>query len=148
MPRSPFTSMRELVSHTGGPFRGLLQRARDLERVDGLIRQHLGTPLNRHCRLANLTPRSVVLHADSPVWSARLRYRTPEILALLRWRLQDPGLREAQVRVRPPGEPPARAPGRPRLSAGTATLLRSVAEAIEDPRLRQALLRLARHRQA
>ncbi len=148
MPRSSFTSVRELVSHTAGPLHGLLRRARDLERVDGLIRQHLGAPLNRHCRLANLTPHTVILHADSPVWSARLRYRTPEILALLRRQLGHPGLRQAQVRVRPPMEPPVRAPARPQVSAGTATLLRSVAEGIDDPRLRQALLRLARHRRS
>ncbi|NIR28599.1 MAG: DUF721 domain-containing protein [Gammaproteobacteria bacterium] len=148
MSRSPFTSVRELVSGTASPLRGLLQHARDLERVDGLVRQHLGTPLNRHCRLANLTPRTVVLHADSPVWSARLRYRTPDILALLRRRLKQPGLREAQVRVRPPAQPAPRPPARPRLSAGTAALLHSVAEGIEDPRLRQALRRLARHRRS
>jgi hypothetical protein len=147
MQRSPFISVRELVWRSASPLQSLLRQAQHLERADHLLREHLGEPLSRHCRLANVTRHRVVLHADSPVWSLRLRYRTPDILSVLRQHLRQPDLREVKVRVQPQAPQPA-APqsAPPQLSPRTAVLLRSVAEGIQTPRLREALLRLARHR--
>ena len=142
--RPPCTSVSDLVARPSGDLARLLAHARHLAELDGALREFLGEPLGQHCRVANVTDRTVTLLADSPAWCSRLRFRGTEVLQHLRRITGRPAFSHIVVRVRPPHavrpEPLRR---RPRLSGATAKLLRSVAAGTEDQRLRNALLRLA-----
>lgn len=121
----------------------MLAHARRLEALDEGLRAFLGAPLQRHCRLANLRDGILVVHADSPAWSTRLRYQERQILAYMR-RAAEPTVRRLVVRVKPPAIPsPRQAPARPLLSNRSAALLRSVAADIGDERLEKLLVHLA-----
>jgi len=127
-----------------GPLASLLERARRLNDLDRALRRHLGDPLARHCRLANVEERRVVLETDSPAWVARLRYRSPEILEFLRRQRGLEKLERAELRVSPAAQTRTETRPRAHLSPRAAGLLRDVADATEDPALKRALRRLSR----
>ena len=86
----------------------------------------------------------LVLGVDSPAWSSRLRFLIPSLLQKLRDR-QDPQIRHIALRVVPRESPPHRVTRPVRLSTANAQLLRQTARAMDDDRLRAALLRVASH---
>ena len=130
-----------------GRLQDLLAKAQQLSDMNRALHQHIGVPLQSHCQIADMTSDTVVLHADSPAWSSRLRYRVPDVLEFLQ---QYPWLQDAprvQIRVRPPDRDiPSKAEKRLTLSAAASELIQSAAYATSDGDLREALLRLSRHR--
>jgi hypothetical protein len=59
-----------------------LRRALWLNALGHQFRPILPPALANHCRLANVTDRRLVFLVDSPVWKAKLRLATPELLQL------------------------------------------------------------------
>lgn len=96
-----------------------------------------------HCRVAGLTGGRLLLVTDAPSWAARLRFQGPRLVQHL-GRVGTVTLRTVQVRIIPPVEVAKPAPRQVRLSAENARLLEQTARSIQDPRLAQALARLAR----
>jgi len=127
-------------------------RLQDLEALLQRVRQLLPPTLAAHCLAVLPKEDRLVLFADSPAWSNRLRFFGSELAAALGGQglfrhpprievrvhlpLAVPGLR----RDHPPASPIRR------LSSGTALLLNQTAEALDDPELAAALRRLSRHR--
>lgn len=96
-----------------------------------------------HCRVAGLTGGRLLLVADTPAWAARLRFQGTHLVQHL-GRVGTVTVRTVQVRIIPPVDETKPAPRRTRLSAENARLLEQTAKGIQDPRLAQALTRLAR----
>lgn len=121
----------------------LVERGRLLTRLTESIRACLPVPCSEHCRVANFHDGQLVLAADSPAWSARLRFHAPELTRLLK-RQHGLGVRQVRVMVSPPIDTliPKRSARRD-LSHKSAELLQQTAAGIDDPELRSALLRLA-----
>jgi len=144
--KSPEPLHKFLAASSGNNLSDLIRHARSMEQLSALARRHLGAPLGDHCRAANLREGILLLHADSSAWANRLRYELPALLEFLRQQGQ-PELRSIRVKVPPPDwAPPApRTQTRPRLSAAASELLRHVASTTQDPDIRGALLRLAKH---
>ncbi len=135
------------TARTGsGRSAGLVERARELARLDTAVAAELPADMRPHCQVANLRAGTLVLAADSPAWAARLRFHAPRLLRRLRAR----GLKAQRVRVLIQAPIPARretpVPPPRRLSAEAARLIHQQAEAIADPDLAAALRRLARRR--
>lgn len=107
----------------------------------GEVRAILPPPLDEHCLYAQLEAGVLTLLTDSPVWSSRLRFLTPEIEHRLAPR-HGP-IAACRIRIQPhaPGSPAKTA--NKRLSAKTVQHLMEVATGIEDVRLAAALRRLA-----
>ena len=121
-----------------------MRRIRYLESVDEALQQLLGPSLAGHCRVANITRDSLVLQAASAAWGSRLRYLAPSLLQQLSKRLGWNEVKHTKVQVRPEAFPEREKPARrAHLSRKSAAMLREVAENTEDPRLRDALLRLS-----
>lgn len=112
--------------------------------LDIIVHELLPAPLNDHCRVLTIRDKNLVLAADSPVWAARLRFHTHQLLQQLS-RHRAVKLGTVRIRVRPPDKqavPDRRQPPR-RLLASSSTALKQTAQAISDPELKTALLRLA-----
>jgi hypothetical protein len=143
---SPIISVRDLIAEKSGPLCQLAAHARNIRSLGDSIHEFLGTPLNLHCRIANFTEQIVVVHADSPVWLARLRYLAPQLLDFLRTDCGKIHLNDLVLRVRPFLQ---RAPdvegSRLRLSTASSELILSLASTISDPKLKRALEHLATH---
>lgn len=137
-------SIGQILDQVGNSdLRALSVRSRQAAELECRIRACLPTDLAAECRVAGISDGRLRLLAATPAWAARLRFEAPRLLKSLQ--LQGTtAIREVQVRVTPPSAPRP-APLRPvRMSSDNARLLEQTARAIADPRLAQALARLAR----
>lgn len=128
----------------GGALCAMATHCARLERLNALVGACLATPLDRHCRVANLEGGTLTLHSDGPGWTTRLRFEVPQLLRTLRREPEFSGLNDIRIRQAslPPATPPV-PPRMARLSPETGRHLRMVAAATDIPALREALLRLA-----
>jgi hypothetical protein len=102
-----------------------IRRALWLDALDQRLRPHLPPSLAAHARLANVNGVQLVFLVDSPVWSARLRLATPELLDAAR----SVGLEVTQVVVRTATRSPDRGTASPRPALPMSAAAR---EALED----------------
>jgi len=105
------------------------------------IRQLLPAPLQQHCIHARVSGMRLVLHTDSPVWGARLRFHAPQIIEAVRQ--QAPNLNKLDIRIYLPSNV---RPGRRPLGSlpeHTAALINQLADSIDDQAICAALKRLS-----
>jgi hypothetical protein len=141
----PFVSVRQLLGNALSPLGRLVAVSSRLGTANRALEEILDEPLKGRVCVARASDETVTLVAESPAWSSRVRYLTPQILDHLRSRLERPHLRRVQIVTRPtvsPALPPQRP--RPRLSAHSAGLIESVARTTENAALSRTLMRLAR----
>jgi hypothetical protein len=140
----PFISVRQLLGSPLSPLGRLVAAGRHQDAANAALQEFLEEPLKGRVCVARASSETLTLVADSPAWSARVRYLTPQILDHLRSRLENPRLRNVKIVTRPTeSRRPPPPPRRPRLSGRAAELLTSVARASDDPALAAALERLA-----
>lgn len=137
----------ELTSSAAmGGVEHILKRSQRLKQLDSLLGKVLDAELCKHCRVANIRERTLILHVSSTAWMTRLRYQLPRLLEELRQESSLTQLQEIQLRVEPPAAPKAehKQVRRAAMSADAAHCIESCASSIEDAQLRSALERLAR----
>lgn len=96
-----------------------LRRALWLDAVDQLLRQCLSPSLAAHTRLANVRCDKLVYVVDSPVWHARLRLATPELLTAARSFGLDVAALSVKTTLQPLRPLPPAARSTPPMSAAT-----------------------------
>lgn len=141
--RFPAQPMSRLMNI--GRLAPLIDRAQLIEGVQEHLHQRLPAELAEHVFVGGFHEGKLTLLTDRAAWLTRLRYEQRLLLELVQ---QYPGLESTtglRLKVRPirPSKAPMRQPRH--LPALAADELNSCAETVEDPRLRDALLRLASH---
>lgn len=138
-------SVQGILSGDRGRLRELAEHRARLVRIETLIGEALPEPVNRHCRVMNLSRGVLVMLADAPVWITRLRFDSARLLACLRAYPELGDIHELQFRTVPNVDHGARRPDPPSpvLPATAAAQLRATASTVSEPALREALLRLA-----
>lgn len=128
----------------GSQYSRLVSQARALLGLDGLVQELLPDALKTHCRVLSVRDETLVLAADSPVWAARLKFHSSQLVKQLN-RQQTVKLRTVRIRVRPPEKQlvTERRNTLLKLGINSATALRQAADSVSDPDLKSALLRLA-----
>jgi hypothetical protein len=119
----------------------LIERARWLARLDGVLRQNLPAAVAEHCRLANVDRDKLVFQVSSPVWKSKLRLHGDALVGAA----AAAGLPVRTLVVKVVADPPSSPGGsvaKP-LSQAVRESLRSTAQSVEDPGLRAQLLKLA-----
>ena len=76
-PSGPRGALQALLAEASGD---TLRRAQWLDSVDQLLRPHLPPGLAAHARLANVRGDKLVFVVDAPVWHAKLRLATRELV--------------------------------------------------------------------
>lgn len=117
-----------------------------LPAVRALWAAAVGEPLATHTTPVRYADGCLVVNADSAVWSSKVLFQRQTLAKRLRREPLLSELRTLQVRVRPPAATPVSAPEPPRpgLSPTARCCVAGIAQDIDDPALRAALLRLAR----
>ena len=87
------------------PIRRLLQQADRLSVIQRMIRDWAHEPLAAALSVANERDGVIVVHIASAAAHTQLRYRSEELLTLLRSRLEKPDLR-LEFKVRPSAQTP------------------------------------------
>ena len=104
------------------------------------IRSQLPSPLDQHCLHARISGKQLIIHTDSPVWNARLRFHGPQIIRALQQ--QAPHLQQIKIHIHiDPAQKPLKH-RKARLSGPSATHILDVANSTVDPKLQAALYRL------
>jgi hypothetical protein len=119
----------------------MIRRARELDRLDHLLRQSLPAAVADNCRLANVDGERLVFLVSNPVWKNKLRLMADVLLDATA--AAGHPARVLVVKVVPPA--PQNSPdsvGKP-LSEAVRESLRAAARSVEDPDLRAQLLKLA-----
>ena len=124
-PSGPRGALQALLTEASGD---TLRRAQWLDSVDQLLRPHLPPGLAAHARLANVRGDKLVFVVDAPVWHARLRLATQELVDAAR----SVGLDVAGLTVRTTSQPlrpipPAATTAPPMSAAGQSGLAAALA---------------------
>lgn len=125
----------------------LVEQVSTLQQIEGILRDCLPAECCDHCRAARLDAGTLHLVADSAAWRARLHFYAPRIISHFN-RMDKFPVQRVQVRVgrtATPEQPPPARPGLGPIPSTTARAFASLAEEVDDPTLRRALHRLARH---
>ncbi len=122
-------------------FSRLTAAAERLQALTGAVREQLDPNLALHCTVASLEEGVLVIQTDGNAWASRLRYESAELMRRLDYRLGP--LHEVRIRIAPvaQSEPPTIRPNA--ITAESASVLASAAEAMTDPRLKAAFRRLS-----
>lgn len=126
----------------------LVTTTRELRRFNQYLLSVLDQPLTDHCRIARRDADQLVIQVDSPVWASRLRYYIPTLIQELKQNIPAlQGLKSIKIHVAPAAPPAAEKPPLQReISPAASRDIQAMAESVEDPALREALLRLSRPR--
>lgn len=111
--------------------------------VQEKVRSGLGPILGPHLFIASLTDKTMVIFTDNPIWTTRLRSRTPDILSLARLATKNSHLETVRIRVNPGL---AETPASQTTVAGSreaSRLLAEVAATISDEPLKTVLMKLS-----
>ena len=145
MKKARFVTPHGLLHSGAGALGRLGRQAAQLAEATRVLREHLAPPLNDHATVAAIRGPTLVVVVDSPVWVARLRYQSAEILEHLAGKLGSLPVSRLRVLVHPPlprgGSPVGAALGRPKRPP--PELIRSVSESLGPGPLRERLARLA-----
>lgn len=144
--RSPQSIAKILEQVGNSDLRSLTARGRQLADLENQVRACLPVDLAGQCRVGGIVDGCLRLFAATPAWASRLRFEAPRLLRVLS-RQGVTSVRNIQVRITPPAAAKSGPLRHVRLSQENARLLEQTARAIRDPRLAQALARLARRGQ-
>jgi hypothetical protein len=119
----------------------VIKRAQQLDLLNQSLRQILPTALANQCHLANISKEKLVYSVSNPVWKSKLRlYGDALISAANAAGFQVQAL---TIKVTPPDSvPQIPTTGKP-LTQAVRDSLRTTAHSVEDPHLREQLLKLA-----
>jgi len=134
-------------------------QAQKLSHFKRLLHDILPAECHGHVEVANIRDQNLMLIADSPVWTTRLRQLSPQILQYIRKNTpngdnnKDQIIHHIQISTRYNASESSNElrsteqKQRPvlRISENAASLLSQSADSIEHQQLKAALLRIARH---
>ena len=127
------------------PLRLLLNQAERLAHLQRLLESQLQPAARAHCHVASWRDGTLLLVVTDGHWATRLRYQQRRLLRQLQDHPAFAGLQRIVFKVQPPHTAMQRQLRSATLSAEAAENIQATAEHIDDPRLRAALERLARH---
>ena len=143
-PKNQVSKLRKILASSTGTLAETLAHAASMQRLHPLVLQALPKDLAAHCQPGNLRDKTLIIHADSPAWAAKMRFHAPQLIRHLQRQKGLSGLQRCEVRVMPASRPPtSNKPVASEISAQSREQLRSVAKGFQDPRLKEAFERLA-----
>ena len=132
-------SLNALINKDTSILGDIFDQAAKLKHIETLVLQNLPEDSREHYRVGNYQQGRLVLLTSSAIHLTRFRYLKPQLLADLRVSLPDLATIELKIRPHPP-EPKPEKKGRP-ISNSTRKKLRELAEEVDNPKLKDALLR-------
>ncbi len=137
-------AIQEFLKGNTGTFASLQKRAGHLQLIHEKIQSILPPPLGDHFTLANVNQNCLTLHTDSPAWAARLRFKTAEILNIIKPLCDTSPPKSIRIKVVLPSVVSTKPRRRQKMSDTNAKLILDTANSIKDPILRDALSRLSK----
>lgn len=130
---------------THSTLKGLFNQARAVERLQSLFESVLEPAAREHCHVASYRDGLLRLLISDSQWATRIRYQQKRLIRQLQAYTEFATLTKIHCKVQPPlvnKPPPVRKMRRSEVAAESLT---ETANHIDDPALRSALERLAKH---
>lgn len=143
--RPPPAKTADSILRQSQPLQALLGAARRLDKLQNLLEAALEPAAREHCKVASWRDGTLLLIVSNGHWATRLHYQQRRLLRLLQEQTAFNGLQRILLKVQPVTGSSSAGARHVELSAAAADSLRTAADGISDPRLREALERLARH---
>jgi len=146
-----FKKAKEFIDHDSRDLQAVFEKVNLLGDLNQKIEAHLDPALVKYCQASNLTNGKLTLIVANGSVATQIRYQTNDILRKFRG---DPALKHItaiECKVRPEQPPlPPRLSDKPvkntlTLSPATAEAIKSIADSITDPGLREVMTRIASH---
>lgn len=153
MKESKTKSISALLQPSHRDLQTVLSKAKAIETLNRTLIPLLDPTIQKYCQVANLANGILVVLTANSAAATQLRYHVTDVIKKLR---QNPSLKhihDIQIKVRPAAAPVGvergkapKIPTKPSpMSPETAQTLAAMAETIEDPELREIMLRIAAH---
>ncbi len=147
----PPKPINKLLFGSSKKIKSLLDRAGYLNELTRYLRTILPETIAPHCQVANIkmdrSGMNLVLITDSPVWSTKIRFYIPTILAHMKQHQELQQLRSVRIKTRPREyrieEEQIRVV---QMSDESAHLIAQAANSTQDENLKAALKRLSNRR--
>lgn len=143
--RPPPAKTADSILRQSQPLQALLGTARRLDHLQRLLEAALEPAAREHCKVASWRDGTLLLIVSNGHWATRLHYQQRRLLRLLQEQAAFNGLQRILFKVQPVTGSSSAGARHVELSAAAADSLRTAADGISDPRLREALERLAKH---
>ena len=123
----------------------LVTQGRELQQLTRLLHKVLDPSLATHCRVGRFAPPQLTVVVDSPAWASRLRFQSNGLIRQLNKKFKEfNGISSIETKIYPVRLPRRESPViRRQISPAAAESLTQMANSIDDPGLKRALLRLA-----
>ena len=132
---------------THSTLKGLFRQAQAIERLQVLVNSVLEPAAREHCRAASYKDGLLKLLVTDSQWATRVRYQQRRLIRQLQAYSEFATLTKIHCKVQPPSVKYAIPVRKMKRSSVAAESLFETSKAINDPKLREALQRLARHHQ-
>jgi len=130
----------------------LYTHAKDICALNEKLHNYLAPNLSSHCSIANYSAETLIVNADTSAWASKLRNRIPDILAFARHECGLSKLITVRIRVSPKQNntfqsdlPSNVSTRKASLSIKSAEFIENVATSIQDPALRESILKISKN---
>jgi len=126
----------------------LILHSYSLLRFQSIIRSKLNSPESEHIYLASVSEDTAILYTDSPAWASKLRFKTQQLIDIFRNIPNFPKIKTIRIKVSPTLYIEQEENIPTNLTPKTSKFLEEIADNMNDPELKSALLRLSKHKEA
>ncbi len=133
-----------------GDLQTVFSKIKALEEINKRVQRYLAPELQKYCQVANFTSYRLVILAANGSIATQVRFLTADLLLAFEKDTVLSKFKEIQCKVRPvaaQGRTARASRAVTKLSTDTAEIVRDIAESIEDPRLRELLIKISQHKE-
>jgi len=130
----------------------LYTHAKNICVLNEKLHNYLTPTLSSHCSIANYSANTLIVNADTSAWASKLRNRIPDILAYARHECGLNKLITVRIKVSPKQNntfqsnlPSNVSTRKASLSIKSAEFIKNVATSIQDPALRDSILKISKN---
>ena len=141
-------SLSSLLSNANHSLATMQAKVKFLQQLNLIWQQRVEMNLAQHTRVANYRENTLIIEADSPVWTTRLRFLIPDLINQLTKHFEFRHLKKIDWYIRPTEEKKLDtkiSKAKLKLTEQNADIIKQTAQTITNTYLQQALRDLAKH---
>ncbi len=146
IPMKSAVNINAILSH-GPDISRLILHSYSLLRFQSIMRSKLNSPESEHIYLASVSEDTAILYTDSPAWASKLRFKTQQLIDIFSNIPDFPKIKTIRIKVSPTLYIEQEENTPINLTPKTSKFLEEIADNMNDPELKSALLRLSKHKE-
>jgi hypothetical protein len=147
---STFKKADQFIEAKGRDLNAIFARIKILEAINIELQKYLEPDIARYCQAANIIDRKLILLAANGSIATQLRFQASDLLRKFKDNPLLKNIQQIECKVRPVNAPAIvrrqqHVKNMQLLSTHTAEIIREIAESLDDPKLRNIMLKISRH---